>query len=85
MEGAGRARLPSPTQKYFRGTIGAWNDVSDSFGLDGNFGERVLRLAEEMPVWIISSETNDLAVEQARTELEKTRASRPSLSATASR
>jgi len=34
--------------------------------LDSDFGERVIALAKKTPVWIISSELNDSAVEKTR-------------------
>ncbi|WP_316413565.1 hypothetical protein [Mesoterricola silvestris] len=34
--------------------------------LDESFGNRLSNLAEEMPVWILSSEINDMAVRAAR-------------------
>ena len=36
--------------------------------LDPNFGEQVLPLARRMPLWIVSSASNDIAVKQARHE-----------------
>jgi hypothetical protein len=34
--------------------------------LDPDFGQRLERIAQEMPVWILSSPSNDAAIEQAR-------------------
>lgn len=37
--------------------------------LDPDFGQRIERLAQEMPVWVLSSRLNDPAIESARSIL----------------
>lgn len=43
--------------------------VSVALILDPIFGERVITLAQQMPVWIVSSPVNDQMVHLARTNL----------------
>lgn len=47
--------------------------VSAALVLDPVFGDRVIALAQQMPVWIVSSPVNDQTVRLARTSLDDAR------------
>lgn len=47
--------------------------VSVALVLDSAFGDRVAALAQQMPVWVVSSPVNDQAVRLARTNVDEGR------------